>query len=249
MSGPRWLINAVIYYNAWYYNRCSYVSTPCQSLLDEMRRHGFKQPARPIPNPVNLKDFVPMTDDNKKKEQKKHFNLSGQTVLYTGRLSEEKHIEIIIEAVAKAKTFLPEISLAVTGRGSAEQELKKLAKDLCLEQQVKFLGFLPDNDFVKLYQASDLFVIMSTAESQSLSLMQAMACGLPVIGARARALPEYISPESGLIVDVGDTEQLADDIVKIFTNSSLAKSLGAGGMEQVAGYEPAAIASIWEKNI
>jgi len=92
-----------------------------------------------------------------------------------------------------------------------------------------------------------LFVIMSVAESQSLSLMQAMACGLPVIGAQARALPEYINATNGLLVAPGDVGSLAEKIIYIFNNRDKALELGRGGVSSVQAYIAVVVAKQWEK--
>ena len=98
-----------------------------------------------------------------------------------------------------------------------------------------------------LYKASDLFVIMSVAESQSLSLMQAMSSGIPSIGANARALPEYINKESGVIVEPGDTKKLAEEMIKILSDDNLAEKLGQGGIDTSKICDPQRISEEWEK--
>lgn len=82
-----------------------------------------------------------------------------------------------------------------------------------------------DKDIYPLiYKASDLFAIMSTAESQSISLILGMATGLPVIGANARALPEFINNNNGVVVKVGDYKTLATEMIKILSDDELIKT-------------------------
>jgi glycosyltransferase involved in cell wall biosynthesis len=73
-----------------------------------------------------------------------------------------------------------------------------------------------------------------------------MASGLPVIGANARALPEYIDTESGIIVPAGDYQALARAIIKILGSDSLRQSLSSGGQKSVLNYTPENIAAAWE---
>jgi glycosyltransferase involved in cell wall biosynthesis len=110
------------------------------------------------------------------------------------------------------KKNIPEINLVLTGRGSAEESLKDLAKKLHLQQEVKFFGFVEFHELVELYQASDVFVVASTAEAQCISMMQGMASGIPVIGVRAHALPEYIKAENGFVVEPHDFKAIAKKI-------------------------------------
>jgi glycosyltransferase involved in cell wall biosynthesis len=76
--------------------------------------------------------------------------------------------------------------------------------------------------------------------------MNAMATGLPVIGARVRALPEYINASCGVIVDIGDSAGLSREIVKFCNDPEYAKKLGEGGKIAVGRFSPFAIAEIWE---
>lgn len=237
----KWFTTLTLRYFAWYYNRCQLVTTPCQSLLDEMMANGFYRQANVLPNPIDLTNFRPVENIEIKVELKQRFGFSDKTILYTGRLAEEKHIDVIIKALVLIKDKISGVMLVITGHGSAAESLKKLVANLGLEKQVKFLGFVDSQTFPSVYQASDLFVIMSTAESQSLSLMQAMASGLPVIGARARALPEYIDQTNGLVVTPGDEKNLAEAMSQIFSDKIQAQALGVGGVVSVKRFLPVKI--------
>ena len=243
--GP--IVTLVLYYSSWYYNHCQYVTTPSQVLLDDMRKYGLKSLGQALSNPVDIASFSPVASSQEKLTLKTKFGLSPHTVLYTGRLAPEKHIDVIIRAIAKVKSITPNISFALTGRGNAEQALKNLTKHLGLEEQVKFFGFVDNRTFSLLYQASDIFAVMSTAESQCLSLIQGMASGLPVIGANSWALPEYIKPESGLVVPVGDENKLAEAIGRLIANPDYSAKLGRGGVEQSAQYAAKNVVAVWEK--
>ena len=178
---------------------------------------------------------------------KKRFGFSKNTIIYTGRLAPEKHIDVIIRAVAIVKKIIPDITLAITGLGNAEKSLRSLAQKLGIAGNVKFLGFVENSILPLVYKASDVFAVMSTAESQCLSLMQAMATGLPSVGADWRALPEYIDKKSGIIVPVGDYTALSEAILKILSDRNLASEFGAGGIKVAAQCDPDAVAQKWEE--
>jgi len=247
IKGPKWFVDAVCRHYAKFYNKCQFVTTPSQHLMDYMIGYGLKKKGKPVSNPMDITNFSPVKDAKEKNDFKKQFNFSAKTVLYTGRLAEEKHVDDIIRAVAFASKEVPDISLAVTGHGNAEQKLKDLVKKLGIENRVHFLGFVAKEKYPSVYKACDIFAIMSTAESQSISLILAMASGLPVIGANARALPEFISKENGAVVEVGDHKTLASEIVKIFKDADLAKKLGIGGLATATKYSAENIALEWER--
>ena len=247
LKGPKWFVDAVCRHYSKFYNKCQFVTTPSQYLLDYMIDYGLTQKARPVSNPMDTLNFSPVSGEAEKKALKEKFGFSPMTVLYTGRLAEEKHVDDIIRAIAIVKKVIPEISLAVTGHGNAENKLQALVTELNLGKQVKFLGFVDKEIYPLVYRASDLFVIMSTAESQSISLILGMAAGLPVIGANARALPEYIDATNGIVVETGDYQTLAKEMLKILLNPELSKKLGRGGVITANKYSAENIAKEWEE--
>ncbi|OJI08559.1 MAG: hypothetical protein COX02_01620 [Candidatus Vogelbacteria bacterium CG22_combo_CG10-13_8_21_14_all_37_9] len=245
---PRFLIKLILAYSAWYYNRCIFVSAPCQTLLEEMAQAGFKiNLAKVISNPVDLNNYQPVETEDLKNKLKQQFGLSAQTLLYTGRLADEKQIGVIIQALKLLIFDFPNLDLVIVGRGRAEQALRLLTTNLQLNDRVKYLGFVKKETLTLIYQAADLFVIMSPVETQSLSLMQAMASALPVIGAQARALPEYINTTNGRLVETGDAIALAKTIKEILEQPQLANDLGQGGLKSVINYAPTIISETWEK--
>lgn len=242
----KWAERGMLRYVSWIYNKCVWVSSPCQAIIDEMKQYGFKKKGFSMSNPINVLNYSP-ANNSIKAELKKKYNLSDKTILYAGRLAEEKKVDDIIRAIAIVKDKFPEISLAITGLGSVEKALKNLVQELGLEKNVTFFGYVDAAVLPEYYQASDIFAVMSTAETQCISMMQAMATGLPVIGADAWGLPEYISPACGYVVGRGDYEALAEKIIYLFEHPEEMKKLGTGGVEHVKNFSEENVALQWEK--
>lgn len=230
---------------SWYYNHCDFVTAPSQGILDEMKYYGFYKPCKVISNPIDLDNFFPATLEERA-TLKQEFGLSSFSILYTGRLAPEKHIDDILRAVALLKDRVPEICLGITGHGEGETSLRALARELSIEKQVKFFGTVSVADHARIYRAADVFVIMSTAETQSLSMMKAMATGIPALGARARGLAEYIHPDlNGYLIEPGDYKTLADKILFLYQHPEERSRLGQGGLQTVKKFSRAKIASDW----
>lgn len=243
-----WFKSLALKYATWYYNCCDYVTAPSQAVFNEMIPNGFHKPHESISNPIDLITFSP--EENKAGENdeiRKKFRLSESTVIYAGRLAEEKNIDVIIRAIALVKEKIPTITLALAGHGAAEESLKKEAEKLGVTKHMKFLGTLDKPTLAKAYRASKIFCIMSTSETQSMTLMQAMGCGLPVIGANARALPEYINKENGFVIEPGDHKTLANKIISLLQNADLAAELSRGSLAMVQKYSTGQIANRWEE--
>ena len=222
------------------------LSAPSQGVLTEMGQYGFRQPSRAISNPLDIVDFFPV-EEEAKKALKKKYGLSAFTVLYTGRLAKEKRVDDIVRAIAQAARNLPSLDLVLAGAGIAEEDLKKLAHELKIADKVKFFGFVDPVTHAELYRASDAFAVMSTAETQCLSMMKGMAVALPVIGVRARGLADYINEQNGFLVEPGDYQALAEKLEYLQNNPEAAAKLGKGGREFALNFTPEKIALIWEK--
>ena len=116
--------------------------------------------------------------------------------------------------------------------------LKKLAHTLGAQEKVTFTGFVPDTLLPSLYAAASCFVIAGIAELQCIVAMEAMATGLPVLGARAVALPELIHQgENGYLFEPGDVEELSRRIVELFNDEDLRRRMGARSREIIAGHD------------
>jgi glycosyltransferase involved in cell wall biosynthesis len=241
-----WLEKLILKYVSWYYNKCLWVSAPSQPILDEMKIFGLKRESRAISNPIYVSDYQPASD-TLRDDLKKKIGFSEKTVLYTGRLADEKNIDVIIHAISLVKKKFPSVTFVVTGHGNGEAKLKKLTKKLGLEKNILFLGYVETSIFIKVYQASDVFTVMSTAETQCISMMQAMATGIPVIGANSWGLPDYINSENGYLVEPGDVETLAEKIIYLFENPEERKRLGQGGLKFVQKFGIKNIADEWGK--
>ncbi len=233
-------------YVNWYYGKCDFVTAPSQPILDEMKAGGFTGVCRALSNPIELESFSPAGPEQKAVLKKK-LGLGDQVIFYAGRLAEEKRLEVILRAIALVKERNPLVVFVIAGLGDGRGKLEALAAELNLKNNIRFFGFLPARELVELYRASDVFSVTSTAETQCLSMMNAMACGLPVIGVRARALPEFINSENGFLIEVDDHRALAEKINLLLGDQPLREKLGRGGTEFVKRFAADHIAEEWEK--
>ncbi len=241
----KWINRFALSYVSWYYNKCLWVSAPSQSILDEMKKNGLKKNSQAVSNPIDLSSFSPVCA-NTKKQLKKKFGFSNRVIFYAGRLAQEKNIDVIIRAVALVKEKFSDITFAITGYGSAKEELEKLTKELGLEKNIIFFGYVEMDVFSELYSAADIFTVMSTAETQCISMLQAMAAGIPVIGANAWGLPEYIDERNGFVIEPGDVNALAKKIIELLEDDKKRFELGQGGVEKVKKFSIEMIVNHWE---
>jgi glycosyltransferase involved in cell wall biosynthesis len=242
----KWFNTLFLDYVNWYYEHCDFVTAPSQCVFDEMRALGFKQDhTKVISNPVDIKVFHPAAASAA--ELKKKFGFTDATIIHAGRLSIERHPEVLVKALPIIKKVVPDAMLAFAGKGTMEPDLHALARSLHVEDSVKFLGFVDHATLCEAYNAADIFGITSTDDTQSLVMMQAMAAALPVIGVNARGLPEYINAENGYVVEPNNEAAVAEKAIYLFTHPAVAKKLGAGARAYAENFSEDKIAGRWEE--
>ncbi len=231
-------------YEGWYYGHCAITTAPCGGLIEEMRRAGFQAEACAQPNPVPLPASMPGPQE--RSACRRELDVRGPMILSAGRLAPEKHVDVILRAFAGALNALPAATLVVTGHGPSADALKRLAERLGVTERVRFVGFVAVRELERLYSIADAYVVMSTAESQSLSLMQAFAHGIPAVVARSRGLIDFTPPDAGFLVEPGDVTTLATRLTELLRDEERRRRMGAAGVEFVKRLSPSAMATQWE---
>ncbi len=236
--------NVIYSYLVNFCNRCEYVTAPTMTALKLLYEHGLRAPAKAISNGIDLTKFTPGVPDP---TIRKRFNLPEDKplILHVNRLSEEKRVNVLIDAVAK----MPDIAhVALVSTGPAEPELRTQVAQLNVEDRVSFLGYVRDADLLALRRSSDLFVIPSEADLQSLATMEAMACGLPVVAANAYALPELVHHEkNGFLFSGGDSDEMAHYMNTLIADADLRRRMGAESLQIIAKHDRTQVLDQWEE--
>jgi 1,2-diacylglycerol 3-alpha-glucosyltransferase len=232
-------------YVTWFHNRCNYVTAPSQSVFTELGSAKLRQPHQVISNPIDTTLFTPARP-GERDALRARLGLTRPTITYAGRLGPEKNIEVLLHALAVLRDRGIDAELTIAGHGSHEAILRTLAAELRIDQQVRFFGTLAQEDLAQLLRISDTFAIMSTSETQSMVLLQAMASGIPVIAADTRALPEFVSPQNGVLVDPHDPARLARALEEMLASPQQRQALGAAGRHFAEGYGIETVTDQWE---
>ena len=138
-------------------------------------------------------------------------------VLTVCRLISRKRIDLLIESVACVKALGVDIQLNIAGEGNLMAELKSLAEKVGAGERVNFLGRVPAEQMPQLYRDNDIFVMSSAHEGMSNAMLEAMACGLPIITTRCEGVHELIA-ENGIIVDQPSADLIARAIKTFVDN-------------------------------
>lgn len=187
------------------FNQLDAATTPTQTAVDILSEQEIHIPLQPISCGVDTHRFHPRPDFDPTSIYRKYGLAGDKTIfLFVGRVDREKNIDVLIKALAALNN--PTIQFAVAGKGSHLGALKRLAADLGLtNEQLRFLGFVPDEDLPYLLNSVTYFAMPSHAELQSIATLEAMSSGLPVLAADARALPELVEHQlNGYLFAAGD---------------------------------------------
>ncbi len=197
------------------YNQLDFVTAPSRTAVAILQRVGLTTPAFPVSCGVDVAFFRPLPHLDPL-AWRRHFQLApDRTVfLYVGRVDGEKRLDVLLRACQRLQDV--PVQLAIAGRGAAQGELQHLAQKLGLDDQVRFLGFVPQEELPALLNSVDIFAMPSDAELLSIATLEAMACGRPVLAARGQALPELITEGvNGLLFQPGDPADAARQMARL----------------------------------
>jgi glycosyltransferase involved in cell wall biosynthesis len=160
-----------------------------------------------------------------------------RTILYVGRLDPYKNVPGLVEAFSKVRqTAAPEARLRIAGpKDDRYPEASRLAEKLGVGPFVEWAGYLPLCELVEAYQQAAVFVLPSHYEGFGLPVLEAMACGTPVICSNAASLPDVVG-DAALLVSPDDTDGLAEAIVRVLTDKALASTMREKGLRRAAQF-------------
>lgn len=168
------------------------------------------------------------------------YHLPPQYLLYVGTIEPRKNLPVLFSALQQAN--LPDLKLVVVGKKGwlYEQTFRQL-QELGLGSRVLFTGFVPDEELLPIYQKASAFVFPSLYEGFGLPVLEAMACGAPVICSNASSLPE-VAGEAAILVPPADVRGWSQAIAHITQNEGLRAQLREAGLRQAARFSWASTA-------
>lgn len=217
--------------------QCDVFRVPSLTAKWKLIREGVKnEKIHYIPACVNTKRFNPYL----KKDLKEKLGIEDKIViLYIGRLIQQKGLECLIKAFARVLQENLQIFLIIVGEGPLKNTLKSLVNELKIGNNIIFLGAIPYDQIHEIHAISDITVLPSIPtknwmEQFGYVLIEAMACGKPIVASRSGAIPEIvIDNETGFLVEPGNISDLAEKISLLASDSKLREKMGYKGRVRV----------------
>lgn len=226
------LINWLIYkYSLFFYNKSNILICPSKFAEEKIKKYSDSVKTVVISNGVNLKVFhkKPVKDFYEK------FNIPIKTkkILFVGRLWKDKNVSILIKSMKRIVSSCPDAILIIVGKKEREyNNLKKLSEKIGLKDKIFFLGRVELNDLVNAYNSCDLFCLPSICELEGMVVLEAMACGKPIVVSNSpETASKYFVKGNGFVFNLDSFEDLSNKILKILSNNKLEKKMGEKSLE------------------
>lgn len=214
---------ALLSYLKFFYRRCNTTIAPTPTIERMLNGYGIRN-TTVVSNGIDTRIFNPKVSGDSVRHELK-IKDSEKMLLYMGRLSREKRIEVMLKAAKLLLEKKEPIRFVIGGTGPAEHYYREMANRMGLGKHVKFLGFVDQERLPKVYAASDALCMPSTFETQGIVCLEAMAMGKPVIGANYMAMKELIrNGKNGEKFRPGDYTQCARKIERVLNNTKYYKS-------------------------
>ncbi len=198
-----------------------------------IREYGLApQRVRVVPESIDLAPWTTLDGSPSPR-------VGAPTLLTVARQYPRKDTATLLRALPLVRHRIPGVRLRVLGGGPELPRLRALAEELALGEAVAFEGPIPgDEEVRRAYLQAHLFCLPSLQEGFGIVFLEAMAAGLPIVAARAGAVPEVVPHgEVGLLVPPRDPEALADALLRVLEDPVLARGLGEAGRRRVESYQ------------
>jgi glycosyltransferase involved in cell wall biosynthesis len=206
-----------------------YVVAPSDELVDAARAFGYRGPARMISNGVDAERFRPGGSSFR---QEHGIGEDEVVILLARRLAEKNGVTDFARAL---RHLTPNsFRVVVAGDGAERAKMSAILGEANLLDRVMFLGAVPNSDMPPVYRAADISVLPSLAEATSISGLEAMATGVPLVGTRVGGIPAIIADEeTGLLVAPQQPEKMAAALGRLISNRELRARLGSAARARV----------------
>jgi glycosyltransferase involved in cell wall biosynthesis len=212
--------------------RADRLVVPSGYLVEVFRRFGLE--ARPVPNIVSFSQFA--------------FRLRRplEPLLICTRGFEPYYsVDLVVRAFAKVKAVYPQARLLLVGRGSLEAEVRALVHHLKLEN-VEFAGAVSREKIGALYNQADIFMNASWLDNMPVSILEAFACGTPVVSTAPEGIRYMVEHErTGLLCAPGDWNGLAENVLRLLREPDLAATLAKNAYQEAHKYRWEAVRQQW----
>jgi O-antigen biosynthesis alpha-1,2-mannosyltransferase len=226
----------------WYCRRADAFIAVANKVKEDAVRYVHADPNKiyPIHNAIDPRQFYFIEDEARLAAARERYRLPEKFVLWVGQIESRKNVKRLLRAFAEvAREFPHQLVIAGEQRWSTRGELSEVTA-LGLEDRIQFLGWVAHSDLPAIYRLADLFAFPSLYEGFGIPLVEAMACGCPILTANTCAPPEVVAG-AGYLVDPYDVGAIATGLRTMLSDPELRSAMIARGFERAKDFS-------WEKS-
>lgn len=224
-------------YSVGFFNRCSHIVSPSKSVRDHLVERGLERPATVLSNGI---ERVKIRPESEIRSFRKSLGIDDFAFIYIGRVSPEKSIDVALEAFRQTLAVNPKAKFVLVGSGIGDEAVDKKIEQLGIKDSVVRTGCIErDRLMTENYPLlGDAFVTASKTENQPVSILEAMAFGLPLVGPRAKGIPELVEHgTNGLIFEPDDVYGMANAMVRLMKDSQLHDRMRQSSLDIAATHD------------
>ena len=230
------LSNIFTRYLFWMYQNSDALVYPTEFAREKSPKMDARMRYEVISNGVDTSIFKPT--DPAPFFKKYGLSRDHKYIMFVGRLHPEKSIDTLIKAAPEIIKKQPEVRVLIVGEGHQRDELEALVKKMHLEEKIFFLGKVSGEDLVLAYNAADIFCLPSLAELEGMVVLEAMACGVPILIADApSSASKYFVDRNGMLFIAEDAHDCAHCALKMLSDEKKLKAMGRQSLKDSKRYD------------
>ncbi len=214
--------------------RCEMVIAPSAGMREVLRTFGVETPVEVVPNGVDIRPFQDCT--RKIDRAQFGFDAADIVLIFVGRMAPEKNLKFLLQAFAGVYEAYPKARLLLVGGGPDLEKHRDWAKGVGLETAVHFAGIIPYADIPAYMHMADVFVTASVTEVHPLTLIEAMAAGLPVLGIASPGVGDIVEDGVNGFLSPNDLAAFTAKLARLVSEHELREELSQGASESAQVY-------------
>lgn len=206
-----------------FFNKVDLVVVPSEAAKNDLRPFGLPENTEVVPHGLDLTLFNTQAPSIPRQEI--GFTSEDILVVYVGRFGLEKNLPFLLRAFQIAQRAIPQLGLVLVGDGHTRKNLENLADELEITERVRFIGLIPHADLPSYYRVGDMFAATSPKETFGYTLIEAMACNLPVVAMDATWTRELVRPNENGFLSTDDPLEFSARLVELAVDPTLRRRM------------------------
>jgi glycosyltransferase involved in cell wall biosynthesis len=181
-------------------------------------------------------EFHPIRDNSILQQARQKYHLPEHFLLYVGMIEPRKNLPLLLQSFAAIAHQMPDYRLVIVGpKGWMVDNMLQQTEQLNISDKVHFTGYVEQADLPLIYNMADVFIYPSVYEGFGLPVLEAMACGIPVITSNVSSMPEIVG-DAGVLFAPNDSQDLARSLLNLINNPMDRQRLSLMGLERAASF-------------